>query len=352
MTTKGLFSVKSLLLIASISLISLAFAIPRADSRLRIYYTDVEGGASTLIVTPAGESILIDAGWSTPENRDPQRIVKTMKAAGVSRIDHFILTHYHRDHWGGIAGLKALVPISRFYDHGPVNALLEDNNFAQNYADYQKLTEGKSTVLRPGDQIKLKQAHGTKALTLTCFASAGAVMGPSETGPRNPECETAKLKNIDFSDNARSLAMVIKFGNFDFMVGGDLTWNRENKLVCPTNLIGKIDLFQVTHHGLNASNSTTMLRSISPTAAIMNNGARKGGNADVIKAIRELPSIEAFYQLHKNMTIPSEANVPDDFIANLTTEGDQAFSITVVTDGKTFTITNTRNGKSTTHQVR
>src|SRR4030095_933331 len=206
--------------------------------------------------------------------------------------------------------------------------------------------------LRPGDQIKFKPAQDAPPVTLTCLASAGIVIEPSEAGPRNPACESAKLKHIDFSDNARSLAMVIKFGDFDFMVGGDLSWNKENKLVCPTNLIGKIDLFQVTHHGLNASNSTTMLRSISPTAAIMNNGARKGGNADVIKAIRELPSIEAFYQLHKNMTIPSEANVAEDFIANLTTEGDQAFSVTVVTDGRTFTITNTRNGKSTTHQVR
>src|SRR5437762_13071144 len=75
-----------------------------ADHRLDIYWIDSEGGGSTLIVTPSDESMLIDTG--NPGERDAGRIFKVAsEAAGLKKIDHLLITHYHIDHFGGAGRL-------------------------------------------------------------------------------------------------------------------------------------------------------------------------------------------------------------------------------------------------------
>src|SRR3954452_13803387 len=91
---------------------------------LDIYFIDVMGGAATLIVTPEKESILIDSGWPGFDDRDPKRIVHVLKdVAGFDHIDHLVTTHWHTDHFGGVAGLSKLIEIRHFWDRG----LPEDN---------------------------------------------------------------------------------------------------------------------------------------------------------------------------------------------------------------------------------
>src|SRR5438552_2080896 len=83
---------------------------------LDIYFVDTEGGAATLIVTPAGESILIDCGDTVAGGRDADRIFRTAtKTAGLKAIDHFIVTHWHSDHYGGTGRLAKLMPLKKFY---------------------------------------------------------------------------------------------------------------------------------------------------------------------------------------------------------------------------------------------
>jgi len=257
----------------------------QSSQGLAIFYPDVEGGAATLIVTPARESILIDAGWPGFEGRDAQRIIKAMKQAGISSIDHLITTHYHTDHFGGLPALAALVPIKNFYDHGPMTELIEDKDFANKFAAYRKAASDKSITLRPGSTINLKRASGTPSVSLVCLAARKEVIVPKSNLPVNGACKDVSLKADDPSDNARSVVVMIRYGDFDFLDAGDLTWNIEHQLVCPYNLIGAVDLFQVTHHGLDTSNNTALLNSMKPSVAIMNNGARKGGSRDVIKAL-------------------------------------------------------------------
>src|SRR5947209_18652656 len=83
---------------------------------LDVYFVDTEGGAATLIVTPAGESVLIDCG--NPGKRDAERINKTAREAGLTAIDKLLITHWHLDHYGGVAHLSELIPIRKFYDRG------------------------------------------------------------------------------------------------------------------------------------------------------------------------------------------------------------------------------------------
>jgi len=104
----------SLYLITLLFFISIGSAAPRT---LDIYFIDVEGGAATLMVTPAGESLLIDTGF--PGARDSQRIAHVaLEVAGLKQIDHCVITHWHQDHVGGVAALSKLIPIKNFYDHG------------------------------------------------------------------------------------------------------------------------------------------------------------------------------------------------------------------------------------------
>ncbi len=321
---------------------------------LDIYYVDVEGGAATLIVTPAGESILVDAGWPGFEGRDATRIEKAMKQAGLTQIDHLVVTHYHTDHYGGVPELARRVKVINFYDHGPMTELVEDKDFATKYAAYRAVAKDKTITLKPGAAIKLKRAAGLPPVTLQVLASHREVVTDKRAGKGNPACATAELKAEDPSDNARSVAFLLRYGAFDFFDGGDLTWNIEHKLACPANLIGAVDLYQVTHHGADTSNNTALLAAVKPTVAIMNNGPRKGGSASVIKALRELPSLKALYQGHRNIALTPEQNMAEEFIANLDGQNDAAHLIRVVVDAskRAFTVTNDRTGQSQTFQVK
>src|SRR5580704_18442408 len=103
--------------LAGITLFMLAFldmtATGSAKSKsLQVYFIDVEGGQSTLFVSPSGQSLLVDTGW--PGGRDAGRIASIAKIAGVSQIDYLVLTHYHADHAGGVVELAGLIPVKNF----------------------------------------------------------------------------------------------------------------------------------------------------------------------------------------------------------------------------------------------
>src|SRR2546422_1139252 len=137
--------------LAHLATASVAGAAPEKKG-LEIYWIDVEGGAATLIVTPAGESVLVDSGWPLP--RDADRIQQAAREAGVSRIDHLVTTHWHGDHVGGVALVAQRLPIGRFYDHGFPEGNVSDVDAILRGA-YQQVTKGRSTVLHAGDEIRL-----------------------------------------------------------------------------------------------------------------------------------------------------------------------------------------------------
>src|SRR5919198_1585121 len=119
---------------------------------LTIYYIDTEGGQSTLVVGPTGESLLVDTG--NAGDRDLGRIVDTLKAAGVKQIDHMWTTHYHGDHVGALMALAKQIPIMHFYDHGkphPNDRIVS----AAFLSSYEELSQGKRTIVKPGDKVKM-----------------------------------------------------------------------------------------------------------------------------------------------------------------------------------------------------
>src|SRR5262245_28013476 len=299
-------------LICVLGVILLSITAHAAPKTLDIYFIDVEGGSATLIVTPQGESLLVDSGFA--EDRDATRITRVARdVAGLKQIDHYITTHWHRDHVGGIPRLVKLIPVINFYDHG-VPAVPGADVLPELLAGYRQASKGKSVVLKAGDEIKF--SGGSKVRVKIMHAN-GLVVGEPEGSPQIKSCG-ADFKPIpeDKTDNANSLGILVSFGRFQFYDGGDVTWNVENKLVCPQDLVGPVDLFEANHHGAANSNNPALVKALSPRVAVIGNGPRKGGEEQVFATLKSVPAIEAIYQLHRNLQTTDKDNAPADFIAN------------------------------------
>lgn len=284
-----------------------------AKNPLRVYWVDVEGGAATLIVTPAGESILIDTG--NPGERDPGRINKLAREeAGISKIDHLVITHFDGDHFGGAADLSKLIPIGTVYDHGVRPQ--DRDRVGERYMNFECDAR---LVLTPGDQLPLKQTNDGLRLTAKVLGVLQRTIEPNDSHRANllPASDYAR-KDPDLSHNANSIVLLFEYGDWQFLDAADLSWNLEEQLVSPYNLVGEIDAYQVNHHGLDRSNNTHFMHSIKPTVAVMNNAHRKGTGPETVAGLRSSPGLEAIYQLHKcTREGEDHLNTEGDKIANL-----------------------------------
>ena len=310
----------------------------RAAKPLEIFFIDVEGGQATLIVSPSGQSMLVDTGWRGFNGRDADRIVKAAKAGHVKEINYLVITHYHRDHVGGVTQLADRMKIGTFVDHGPNMENAKSPN--EDYADYEKVVaRGQHLVVKPGDQIPVKGLD-VKVITANGEHISSPLAG---AGQPNPLCAAEKKPVDDPSENARSLGTLITYDSFRFLDLGDLTKKKELELVCPNNLIGTVDVYLTTHHGLNQSNAAALVHAVHPRVAIMNNGANKGGSPDAWQIIKNSPGLQDLWQLHYSLEGGKEHNAADTFIANVDSADDgYSLRLTAEPDG-TFTVYNSRN---------
>jgi beta-lactamase superfamily II metal-dependent hydrolase len=324
-----------------------AAALPAAKT-LEIYFIDVEGGQATLFVAPSGESMLIDTGWSGHTGRDADRIAAAAKHAGVKKIDYLVITHYHEDHVGGVPQLSAKLPIRNFVDHGA--SFEHDQRANELYKAYEEYrAKGSHIQVKPGDTIPIKDLD-VKVLT----AAGEEIAKPlPEAGQPNPACADDKPRETDASENARSVGTLITFGKFRAVDLGDLTWNKEIELMCPYNKIGAVDLYIVSHHGMDMSGSSALVHGLHPLVAVMDNGPRKGGSRPSWQTIHSSPDLEDIWQLHYAVEGGKENNTNDSFIANVNEAGDEGnwIRVTVRPDG-TFVVYNSRNKYSKTYQTR
>ncbi len=333
---------------AMLTLVLALAALPAAGADLQMYFVDVEGGQATLIVSPSGESMLVDAGWPGYKGRDSDRIAAAARLAGVKRIDYLLVTHHHLDHVGGVPEIAAKIPVGTFVDHGPNT---------ETGADARKLTEAyakvlaagaKHLVVKPGDRIPIQgiDVNVVAANGNTITEPLGGAAAP------NSACAGVKLQAPDPTENARSVAVLVNYGRFRFADFGDLTWNRELALVCPANLLGTVDAYLVTHHGMDISNSPPIVHALKPEVAIMNNGAKKGGAPKAFDVLRSSPGLEDLWELHYSVEA-KERNSQEQFIANPSPDSDGGnwLKLTADADGS-FTVTNSRNSFSKTYKAK
>jgi beta-lactamase superfamily II metal-dependent hydrolase len=358
------------LLVASLQLVT-------AQRPLEIYVVDTDGGKAALWIAPSGDTVLIDTG--SPGERDLTRLKEAMSAAGVTKIDYLISTHYHVDHVGGLQGLVKQIPVDTFVDHGPTVEGPVNPSWPEQVPGFQASYAGlwaraKHLVVKPGDTIPVR------GVDWRIVTSAGAglkapLAGAPGAGRPSPACAQTSPKNItEDPDNGQSVGSVVTLGRFRAADFGDLLWNVELALMCPNNPIGTVDLFMVTHHGLGVSNAPPLVLGLRPRAAVMQNGRFKGASVEVMQVLRSAPGLEDIWQLHWSYTAGIEHNAPGVFIANLEEPAALAERITAQPDSPrppagpphvpaywikvaahpsgVFTITNSRNDFSKTYQAR
>jgi beta-lactamase superfamily II metal-dependent hydrolase len=305
---------------------------------LDLYFIDTEGGQATLVVSPSGQALLIDTGYTGFGGRDTVRIAAAAKDAGVKKIDTLLITHFHDDHVGGVANLLDRLPVTTFLDHGPS---IETHEYPAPYV--AAFGKGQHRVVAAGDKIPIKD------LDVTVVAAAGKSIAAK--GEPNPNCGgiPESQSDLEAGENSQSLAVVIQFGKFRFADLGDLTWNKELALLCPENKVGKIDLYLTTHHG---GESSKAIWGMTPRVAIMNNGPSKGGDPPGWKNVMASPGLEDLWQLHFALAGGKETNVPDTFIANVdANDQGRHLKVSALADGS-FTVTNPRNKFSKTYTAK
>ena len=224
-----------------------------AAKTLDIYFIDVEAGSATLIVTPAGQSMLIDGG--VPQMAE--RSMAAIQAAGLKGLDYELISHFHADHFGAVPALAKQVPIGTFIDHGPSVEYHQSEEWKKAhvlrfqdelYDQYLKaLKDKKHMVVTAGQKIPLK---GVNATVVT--ASGKDIRQPMKgAGATNGYCAATPLLKEAENEDSQSVGTLVEYGKFSFIFLGDLTWNNGRHLVCPVNKVGPIDVFETTHHAMH-----------------------------------------------------------------------------------------------------
>lgn len=322
-----------------------ATALPAAKN-LEVYFIDVEGGQSTLFVSPSGETMLMDTGYGGFNGRDPGRVLAAAKVAGVKKIDYLVISHYHKDHVGGLWDVSEKLPIRNFIDHGPNTE--DDKDSKVRFNMYSSISaKGTRTTVKPGDTIPIK------GLDVKVLAGAGETLAAPlpGAGQPNPECVSYQPDpDEEVSENQRSLGLLITFGSFRILDLGDLTSSREHDLVCPANKIGTVDVVVASHHMGAAANTVQLVHAIRPKVAISDNGPRKGGKPAAWQTLHDTRGLLDIWQLHYAIGAGKGHNSADTFLANVDEicEG-KWLRLTADKDGS-FTVLNSRNKYEKTYR--
>lgn len=340
---------KRILPASLLALFLVLFPISKAASQanshkhadLLIYSIDAEGGQATLLVSPFGGSLLVDTGWPGSNSRDAERIQAAMKDAGIAQIDKVLVTHFHTDHVGGVPELVKRVKVGEFLDHG---ANREDSDITRkDFAAYiAAIGNTPRHTLRPGDAIDIP---GLNIAVVTADGEHASSVPGIKALP-NPNCANEPKWDLDQSENPRSVGILVRFGQFSFLDLGDLTKPKEVALVCPNNPLGMVSLFLVSHHGFDQSNTKSLVNIIHPHAAIMNNGAHKGGSPEAWQTVSDTVGAKNLFMLHTAEGSDAAHNSAADQIANPKGDGEgHYFKVEANHDGS-FAITNSRTGQT------
>lgn len=247
---------------------------------LEIHHINIGQGDSALIVGPTGRSLLVDVGesyWNS--SADAQKIGSYVEAVlGCKQLDYVLISHFHSDHIGyvGYGGLWNLVEAQGFTIgqtlHRDYNTYL--GTTSSTFTNYKAYFEG-------AGQFKLNPViaiEGTSQVNL----------GPGVTFDIVTVDGNGSMRPGDFSadplppsENDYSIGAVLRYGNFDEWLGGDLDgqyytstydYNYHDIEVSVAPEVGDVDVYKANHHGSDHSNSPTFVNQLDPEVSIISVG--------------------------------------------------------------------------------
>jgi beta-lactamase superfamily II metal-dependent hydrolase len=278
--------------------------------------------------------------------------VEAAKAAGLKHIDYLVISHFDVDHMGDVPELAGKFPVRRIFDHGALASPQPGGGApAQRMAAYVATRDKLgATVLKPGEKAPLK------GFDVEVLSAAGVLIRkPSKNaGAKNPLCESHKQADViqrDAEDD-RSIGLLVKFGKFRMLDLADLEAHHSHELVCPANLIGVVDVYNLNVHGQFKGVAPEMIGAVRAPVIIQANGARKGADAQTWPVLRAAPGLQDIWQLHESLNAGKDANPQTDFMVNVEpTDSFKWLKISAERSGA-FTVTNSRNGFSKRYQRR
>jgi hypothetical protein len=248
------------------------------------------------------------------------------------------------------------MPVGTFIDHGanreeftpqpPNNLTPNASHPVSLYPKYEAATAGHAhRIVKAGDKV----AIGSLVLDFVT-ADGVPITRPLVPGQApTPHCDVPGKSEIGGEENVRSTGFVATYGKARILDLADTTWDQEKKLVCPANLLGRIDLNIVSHHGSQLSSSPPLIAAIRARVALVANGERKGGDKATFDTLAAEVPKPVVWQVHQATREP-EANRPADYIANLDGVPDNRFAIRAeVSKDGTIKVVNARNGFTETY---
>ncbi len=257
------------------------------DGELTIHHIDVGQADSTLIVTPEGETILIDTGdWP----QDGAAVIAYLEERGIDRIDHLVATHGHADHIGGHAAVIEHFEtegdgIGAAYDSG----VPADSATYENYLDAIDEHDVELFLVEEGDELPLED--NLKATVL------------------NPPAD------YDGSDlHYSSVAIRFEFGDFRYLTTGDAEQDAEQRMVDDWAEKLEADVYHAGHHGSSTSSTPAFMDAVTPEIAIVSSAyeSQYGHPDEEVLERYDESGIETYWTgVHGDITVTTEGSSVD-----------------------------------------
>ncbi|TYL39097.1 MBL fold metallo-hydrolase [Natronococcus pandeyae] len=213
------------------------------DGELEIHHIDAGQADSTLLITPSGETILIDTGdW----RQDGQEVIDYLEAQDVDRIDHLVATHAHADHIGGHAAV-----IEHFEEHRDGVGAAYDSGVVHTSATYDDYLDAVEEY-----EVRLFQVEEGDDLPLENGTAEATVLNP-------PEGDSGDGLHYN------SVALAVEFGEFSYLTTGDAEQDAEQRLVDDWSDDLEADAYQAGHHGSSTSSTESFLEAADPQVAVI-----------------------------------------------------------------------------------
>jgi len=253
---------------------------PPSGGELQVRVLDVGpiNGDSILIVSPAGRTVLIDAG-DVPKGKV---VAEALKRNNIQQLDYFILTHPHPDHAGGAAEVFKAVKVMNVIDNGepptvppslappkpsPTGAAKKAPVAVKKPGKLASITkyydDYKEAITKSGAQYQ-KAEPGTKY-----NLGAGAFM--TILGPTEPFFTKEQLKTGGNEPNANSVVVRLDYGAFSMLLTGDAEEQTEQRFLSKDAKL-EAKVLKVAHHGSKYATSADFLRRVKPEIAIISCG--------------------------------------------------------------------------------